>query len=291
MSDIPTGKGGGPSPFVNAFDHPQLNSLRYNTSMAGSPLHLCYGTQRVTVNLIEYWGFSGSTGGKGGKGLGSSGGKKGSNQQYAVDVAFGVCQGPVAFAYGGVAAPRIWANGGVVTGLAPVGLNGYAGDDGQAPDPVFAAGDTNTPVIGYSGTAYVTGTPLQLGSSPALPNLSFEIYGVAAGTAGPNFPHDARPDDIVADLLTNPRYGAGFPAGNLDISSSLADWGLYCQAAQLAMSLLLDKQQPAARWLEEVALLTGAAVVWSGNALKLVTYGDQPLAANGATWSPDLAWQ
>ena len=50
MTDIPAGKGGGPSPFVNAFDHPQLNSLRYNTSEAGSPLHLCYGTQRVSVS-------------------------------------------------------------------------------------------------------------------------------------------------------------------------------------------------------------------------------------------------
>src|SRR6266403_203568 len=103
MSDLPTGKGGGPSPFVNAFDHPQLNSLRYNTSMAGSPLHLCYGTQRVTVNLLEFWGFSGSNGG---------------------------------------AALRIWANGGVATGLGTVGLNGYAGVDGQSPDPVFASSDT-----------------------------------------------------------------------------------------------------------------------------------------------------
>src|SRR5437016_375592 len=97
MSDIPAGKGGGPSPFVNSFDHPQWNSLRYNTSQAGIPMHLCYGTQRVTVNLIEFWGLSGSSGGKGGKGLGSSGGKKGSNQQYSVDVAFAICQGPVAF--------------------------------------------------------------------------------------------------------------------------------------------------------------------------------------------------
>src|SRR5258708_23883666 len=97
MSDLPGGKGGGPSPFVNAFDHPQLNSLRYNTSMAGSPLHLCYGTQRVTVNLLEFWGISGSSGGKGGKGLGNSGGNKGSNQPYSVHVAFRVRQGPVAF--------------------------------------------------------------------------------------------------------------------------------------------------------------------------------------------------
>src|SRR5213082_1428690 len=135
MSDIPAGKGGGPSPFVNAFDHPQLNSLRYNTSQAGSPVHLLFGVQRVTVNLLEFWGFTGSSGGKGGKGLGSSGGKKGSNQQYSVDVAFGLCQGPVSFTDGAAAPLRIWANGGVATGLAAVGLNGYAGSDGQAADP------------------------------------------------------------------------------------------------------------------------------------------------------------
>ena len=163
--------------------------------------------------------------------------------------------------------------------------------DGQSPDPVFASADTNIPVIGYSGTAYVTGTPLQLGSSAALPNVSFELYGVMAGTAGPDFPHDARPDRIVADLLTNPRYGAGFPAINLDTSGSLADWGNYCQAAQLAMSLLLDKQQSAARWLEEIVLLTASAILWSGNQLKIIPYGDAPLSANGISWSPNLVWQ
>ena len=290
MNDT-TGKGGGPTPFVNSFDHPQLDSLRYNTSMAGSPIHLCYGTQRVTVNLVEFWGFSGKAGGKGGKGLGGSGGKKGSNQQYSVNVAFGLCQGPVSFKDGAGHDLRVWANGGIAAGLGAIGLNGYPGNDGQAPDPVFLSADTNQPVIAYSGLCYVTGTPIQLGSSPALPNLSFEIFGVAAGTAGPDFPNDARPDHIAADLLTNSRYGAGFPPGNLDSAGSLADWGNYCQAARLAMSLLLDRQQPAARWLEELAQLTVSAVVWSGNLLKLVPYGDMPLAANGASWSPNLTWQ
>ena len=291
MPEAIAGKGGGPTPFVNAFDHPQLDSLRYNTSQAGSPIHLAYGTQRVTVNLIEFWGFSGKAGGKGGKGLGGSGGKKGSNQQFSVNVAFGLCQGPVSFRDGAGHDLRVWANGGIATGLGAVGLNGYTGSDGQAPDPVFLSADTNQPVIGYSGLCYVTGTPIQLGGSPALPNISFEIYGIAAGSAGPNFPNDARPDRIVTDLLTNPRYGAGFPAVNLDSAGSLADWGLYCQAAQLAMSLLLDKQQPAARWLEEVAQLTVSAVVWSGNLLKIVAYGDAALSANGASWAPNLTWQ
>jgi hypothetical protein len=298
MADLaPTGKGGGPTPFVNAFSNPTLGSLRYNTSQAGSPVFICYGTQRVAINLIEFWNFqgTGSGGGSvGGKGLGSSGGKKGANQQYSVDVAFGVCQGPVSFTgstYGPGGNNRIWANGGIAGGLGAAGLNGYGGNDGQSPDPVFASSDVNQPVIGYSGTCYVTGTPLNLGSSAALPDISFEITGLESGTAGPDFPDDARPDRIVTDLLTNPRYGAGFPPVNLDAAGTLADWGNYCQAARLAMSLLLDKQQPAARWIEELAELSVSAVIWSGAQLKIIPYGDLPLSANGASWAPNLTWQ
>lgn len=288
-----TGKGGGPTPFVNAFDHPQVGSFRYNTSQAGSPVAICYGTQRVTINLLEFWGFTGSSGGKGGKGGGGGGAGKKSQQQFAVDVAMGICQGPVAFtgsSWGNSSGNRIWANGGVAIGLAQVGLNGYAGNDGQPPDPVFASGDPNTPAIGYSGTVYATGTPMRLGSSPAMPNISFEITGLLVGTAGAAFPNDARPDAIVTDLIANPRYGAGFPPGNID-SAAMADWGAYCQAAGMAMSLLLDRQQPAARWIEEIAALTVSAVVWSGNTLRIVPYGDRPLADNGASWAPDLTWR
>jgi putative tail protein len=295
---VPAGKGGGPSPFVNAFSNPSLGSLRYNTSQAGSPIFVCYGTQRVPINLVEYWNFQGTGSGgsgAGGKGLGNSSGKKGgASQQFSVDVAFGICQGPVSFTgstYGDSGANRIWANGGVAFGLGNVGLNGYAGSDGQPPDPVFASSDVNQPPIGYSGTCYVTGTPLNLGSSSAIPDISFEITGFQYGTAGSNFPNDARPDRIVTDMLTNPRYGAGFPAAHLDTAGAIADWGNYCQAAQLAMSLLLDKQQPAARWLEEIAQLTVSAVVWSGTVLKIIPYGDQTLTGNGATWLPNLTWQ
>lgn len=289
-----TGKGGGPTPFVNAFANNTIGSFRYNTSQAGSPVPICYGTQRVTINLLEFWGFSGSSGGKGGKGGGggTSGGKKG-QQQYAVDVAMGVCQGPIAYTgsiYGTSSGNRVWSNGGIADGLGAVGLNGYAGTDGQAPDAVLASGDPNQPVVGYSGTAYTTGTPMQLGSSPAMPNVSFEITGFMAGTVGGVFLNDARPDLIVTDLLTNARYGAGFPAGNLD-GAALAGWGAYCQAAALGMSLLLDRQQPAARWIEEVADLTVSAVVWSGNMLRIIPYGDGPVAGNGASWTPDLTWQ
>jgi hypothetical protein len=57
------------------------------------------------------------------------------------------------------------------------------------------------------------------------------------------------------------------------------------------MSLLLDRQQPCARWLEEIAQLTVSAVVWSGTVLKIIPYGDAALSANGAGWTPNLTWQ
>ncbi|MGH7088218.1 MAG: phage tail protein, partial [Stellaceae bacterium] len=188
---------------------------------------------------------------------------------------------------------RIFANGGIAAGLAQVGLSGYAGNDGQAPDPVFAssAQDPNQPVIGYSGTAYVTGTPMQLGSSPVLPDIQFEVTGFLAGTAGPTYTNDASPARIIVDFLTSPRYGAGFPSALLDEAGSIADYGTYCQAAFLGMSLVMDRQQAAARWLDEITKLSNAAVVWAGTLLKIIPYGDQTLAQNGTTWTPDLVWQ
>ena len=292
--DFPGGKGGGPTPFSNAFKPATLASLRYNTSQAGSPVPICYGTQRVSINLIEFWGQQGfGSTSKGGKGLGSSGGKKGSSANYSADVAFGLCQGPAAFTgapLGFSGNNRVWANGSVA-GFNSVGVNGYAGTDGQAPDPVFASSDTNTPVLGYSGTCYLTGTPLQLGSSPALPNFAVEVTGFEVGTVGSGFLGDANPASIVTDLLTNTRYGAGFPAANLDTAGSIADFATYCQAASLAMSLLLDRQQPCARWVEEIAQLAVVAVVWSGGLLKIIPYGDIALSANGAAWAPNLTWQ
>ena len=189
MYDAIAGKGGGPTPFVNAFHGAKLNSLRYNTSQAGSAIPLAYGTCRVSVNLIELWGFTGSKGGgKGGKGLGSSGSKKGSKQSYSVDVAFALCQGPVTFtgaSHGIAGNNRIWSNGGIAAGLAQVGLNGYAGNDGQAADPVFASADPNTPVLGYSGTCYVTGTPMQLGSTPAFPTCNSKSPGLRPAPPAP----------------------------------------------------------------------------------------------------------
>lgn len=285
--------------FVNAFDHPQLNSLRYNTSQVGSPVPIVLGTQRVTINLIEYWGFqsSGKSGLKGGgKGIGQTGGKKGSGTTFSVNVAWALCEGPVAFAGSQWAVSgvnRVWVNGiGVAHTDSRLGtLNFYAGHDGQAADPVFLTSDTNTPVVNYSGTAYITSTPIDLGASPAMPDFSAEVSGPGAGTAGSDYPGDVRPDNIVSYLLTDSELGVGFPSANLDLAGSVEDWGTYCQATGMVMSMILDRQQAVGRWIEELTTLTTSAVVWSGSKLKIIPYDTGSYTAHGATWTANTTVQ
>lgn len=293
--------GNSPTPFSESFKPAKTNNLRYNTSQKGSPLPIVYGTKRLGPNLIGGFGFTKTGGSKkgGGKGGTSKATKKGGGPQYSVNAAFALCQGPVSFTDAPHAisgSNRVWSNGTAV-GANTLPLNYYTGEDGQAPDPVFETSSGDPPILGYSGTAYITGTPIELGSSPVLPNVQAEITGFGAGTGGAGFPGDARPDWIVIDLLCNDRYGAGFPLAHLDCGGgygaggSVGDWGDYCQASSLAMSLLLDRQQAAAHWLEGIVEQTSSAIFWAATTLKIVPHAGAAVTGNGMTWTPSLSSQ
>lgn len=286
----------------NAWLSQSQNSLRYQTSQLGSVVPMVIGTVRQAVNIVNLANYMGPGGGKkgkgvgplplggsntvagkgggGGKGSGKKGGGKKGNQDFTVDVDYILCLGPVS------SLGQVFANASVAN-FGSLPLNFYGGVDGQAADPAFAA--LGFPV-GYSGCCRVTGTPLDLGMSPVLPNVSVEIVGPQAGTAGPNFPADANPGNAITYFLTDPRDGAGWPPALLDnlIAGSGATYGDYCQAAQLVISVSLDGQQSAADWLDGIAKLTNSAIVWSGKLLRIIPYGDLPLAANGASWTPNL---
>jgi hypothetical protein len=290
-----------PKPFLetNAWQQGANNSLRYNTSQAGSVLPLIYGKTRQQINLIAFGNYQGPSGKKGksgplpiagenvGKGGGGGGGKKGvggkKNSTYSIDVAFALCQGPVDIGDTNF----VWASPGVAY-FQSLELNLYTGEYGQAPDPVFVDLDQD---VAYAGTCYVTGTPMDLGSSPVLPNLSFEITGFETGTIGSNFPYDANPAHIVKDFLTNPEHGAGWPLANLDpdiATLGTDNYADYCQALTFAIAPALQVQTEAAAWINELARLTGTAIVWSGTVLKFIPYGDLALDSNEATWEPNL---
>ncbi len=242
-------------------------SLHFQTSQAGGVIPLVYGTTKLAPNLIDYDDFTASAG-KSAKGKGAGLAGKGSGQEiYSASVILGVCQGPVA-GWGAV-----WWNKSIAPLLNLPGLSTTnVGADGQAADPFWV---TNHPqkALGYSGTANVTLDNYQLGQSAALPNFNFEVFGIESASSVNGY--DADPAAIVTDLLTNPRYGANFPVANLD---SLTIWSSYCQAAAMFLSPLLDTQQQAQQSLGDIVKITNSAIVWSGGLLKILPYGDQPLA-------------
>lgn len=275
-----------------AWQHQKINALQYNTSMAGSVVALVYGRVRQPSNLIEFDNYRGPKGKKGKvgplpvtgapTGKGGGGGKKSKkNTDFSVDVAFGVCQGPATILPGNF----VFASGSVAA-ASSVGLLLYDGSDGQPIDPTFAA-IHGADALNYSGTLYVAGTPMDLGSSPVLPNISFEVEGILSGTAGPDFPGMCDPSLVVVDFLSNLRYGAGFPLANIDPDIQPI-YGDYCIATQMVICPILDTQTKAADWLEGLAKLTNTAIVWSGTTLKFIPYGDLTLAGHGVTWTPNL---
>ena len=278
----------------NAWQNQALNALHYNTSQQGSVVPLVYGTTRVQVNLIDLLNYMGPVGKKGktgslpttgtsltGKGGGSSKGKGGKKNvpDFSVDVMFGICQGPVQ------GPPlTIYSSSGVES-WGGAGLNFYSGADGQAGDSVFSGlGHT----VNYSGTEVISGTPMDLGHSPVIPNLSFEQPGMLVGTQTGGYGADANPGLIITDFLTNARYGAEFPPANLDTLTGGNTYGEYCQAAQLLVSVEIDGHQKALEWVDALVKLTNSAMFFSGKLLKVVPYGDLALSSNGASWTPNL---
>lgn len=283
----------------NAWQNQALNALHYNTSQQGSVVPLIYGTMRQNVNLIDLGDYRGPTGKKGksgslplsgtsqtGKGGGSGKGKSGKkNADYTVNVDFAVCQGPITLNLNN----SVYSSSGVES-FSATGLYFYNGSDDQALDSVFNK-------VNYSGTCHVIGKPIDLGQSPVLPNLAFEITGILAGVHTGNYNLDANPADVITDFLTNARYGVGFPSNHLsqlahdDTGAITNTYGDYCQAAQLLISVSLDGHQKAIEWLDGIMKLTNSALVWSGSLLKVVPYGDLTLNSNSASWAPNWTSQ
>ncbi len=261
----------------NAKQPKAVGSLQFQTSQQGGVIPLVYGTTRMTGNLLDYDDFKATPASKtGGIGKGGGGGK-GGGQQYTYSASFimGMCQGPIA------GMEIVWWDKNITPLSALANLSTInLGDDSQAADP-FWVSNHPAKALSYSGTANFTCNNYQLGYTATLPNFSVEIEG-AETTSGVNG-YDANPAAVVANFLTNERYGAGFPNANLDpamTSLDVASYRSYCAAAGIFVSPMLDTQQTAQQCLAEIVNLSNSAIVWSGDLLKIVPYGDQPLTAS-----------
>lgn len=131
---------------------------------------------------------------------------------------------------------------------------------------------------GYQHTALLapaSGTGVYTGTQAELPEIALELQGVMFGVSG----LDVNPADILNDILTHSRRGAGWLAGRVGVSingTGAADMRVYCDAFGIRFSMLLDQQKTALAILGDILNATNCDAVWSGGKLRVVPYGDQP---------------
>lgn len=136
--------------------------------------------------------------------------------------------------------------------------------------------------LGYNSIAYLASSALDLGSSGALPNLSYEILGLLPFGGGIT---DAEPSAIISDLAGNAVYGLN---GIITIDpTTLAAFKNFCLTHGIFLSPVLDAQKSAAQWIQEILDITNASAVWSEGVLKIISYGDTTAVGNGAVFTPN----
>jgi hypothetical protein len=135
--------------------------------------------------------------------------------------------------------------------------------------------------IGYTETAIVASSAMDLGSNGELPNYAFEIAGPYQFGAG-NV--DCDPADCIGALLSDPFFGNGFP------TSAFGDWtqaSNFWIANNFFVSPLINSQTPVASVIGSILEAGMTAAFWSEGQLKLVPYGDTSAAANGQIYVPN----
>lgn len=166
--------------------------------------------------------------------------------------------------------------------IVSMNLTLFNGTDGQA---AWGYLTTNHPsqAIGYTDTAYMASQLIDLGSSGAMPNLSFEVLGALQYGSGI---FDCNPKDILYTLMTDPLQGCGFVAGDIGDMTAFSN---YCVANGIFFSPVMSDQRTAADWFKDFLEAANAEIVLSGGVLKFVPYGDTSVVGNGATFQPSTA--
>jgi len=252
----------------------RLNGIAINQSLYGNVVPLVYGTSRLPMLLIDYVDFvakpqSQSAGGKGG------GGGATSSYTYSASIVGLLCEGPI------TGVPAVYSDK-TQTTLAALNLTLFSGGANQAPWSYMTSKHPDH-ALPYDHMAHVDGANFDLGGQAGLPNLSFEIQGLALYAGGP----DAEPSQIIIDYCTDPNHGVKFPY--LASLTGANSYQAYCVAMDFLISPQETTQRQAQDFLRETLQLTNSNAVFTpGVGLRIVPYGDQPVTGNGVTYTPNL---
>ena len=268
---------GGKSSTITSAEE-RILSLQVQQSSQGLTLPVIYGRTRVAGNLIWYGDFitienktTTRQGGKGGGGVTQEDIK----YTYEAAVMLALCEGEIQ----GVG--RIWRDKEKFDSLAQLRLTLMRGGDEQPLWTHLAQAKHQNQALNYSGTAYLCSPNYELTKSAQIYQHNFEVIG-KLGYSG-NIP-DANPREIIRDLLTNQRYGCGFPAGSIGDTDRYSN---YCRAVGIFLSPAYTEQGEAQRNISELLEQTNSAAVFSQGRLKIVPYGDGNYSGNGAIYVAD----
>lgn len=268
---------GGKSSTITSAEE-RILSLQVQQSSQGLTLPVIYGRTRVAGNLIWYGDFvtieNKTTTQQGGKG---GGGVKQVDIAYTYEAAvmLALCEGEIQ----GVG--RIWRDKEKFDSLAQLRLTLMRGGDEQPLWTHLAQAKHTGQALNYSGTAYLCSPNYELTKSAQIYQHNFEVIG-KLGYSG-NIP-DANPREIIRDLLTNQRYGCGFPVDSIGDTDRYSN---YCRAVGIFLSPAYTEQGEAQRNISELLEQTNSAAVFSQGRLKIVPYGDGNYSGNGAAYVAD----
>ena len=235
-------------------------------SQYGPPIPVGYGQNKVSGNVIDYWGFKSQAHTQS---VGKGGSQSSTSYTYQASYLNGLCEGPIT----GVV--QVWSGTSVVllSTLAPFTATGALG---QAPWSQLPAGHQ----LGYSGTALFGVSDMALGGSATLPNYNYEIQWPSQFGSGVL---DANPSAILSDLCTNAQYGLPF-----NYLGSLTQYSNYCVANGLFLSPVYEQQSTGVQVLTDLFRNTNTYAYFSEGQLKVVPLGDVAVTGNGVTYTPNV---
>lgn len=268
---------GGKSSTITSAEE-RILSLQVQQSSQGLTLPVIYGRTRVAGNLVWYGDFvtiehktTTRQGGKGGGGVTQEDIK----YTYEAAVMLALCEGEIQ----GVG--RIWREKEKFDSLAQLRLTLMRGGDEQPLWTHLQQAKHQDQALNYSGTAYLCSPNYELTKSAQIYQHNIEVIG-KLGYSG-NIP-DANPREIVLDLLTNQRYGCGFPSQNIGDTDRYSN---YCRAVGIFLSPAYTEQGEAQRNISELLEQTNSAAVFSQGRLKIIPYGDGSYSGNDAVYVAD----
>jgi hypothetical protein len=227
---------------------PRLDAMRPFTAEEGAVLPRVYGTARVGGTMIWATRFeeTRTTERQGGKG-----GPRVTTSSYFGNVAFAICQGPIA----GVR--RVWADGRELD-LDEITMRVYRGDEDQPPDPLIAARQEPGAAPAYRGTAYAVFERLPLDDyGNRYPQLQFEVMRPASGIADRVRAVALIPGSTEFGLSTRAIRRQVGPGETVLVNR-------HTRAAETDLIASLDELQALCPALEHVALV----VSWFGDDLR-----------------------